>query len=224
MQGLQGNFNRLSLDEAVLMAKRILKVADTSEYDNDIEMFCTDRFIKQKNIQDFQIINTSVDVINGQAELPSGVYRFLAMRFCDQHGNAYGRYYVDQFWLKACNCTVDGHHDNYVGTFQIVGNSIIFKNFEECPKSVKIAYWGYYTDEDNFPLITQDDITPIAYYAAYQVGLMNIERYSQYQIESWKRLAASKTRHVASHAQLRRWQDNRFTIGIQQRQINISLI
>ena len=223
MAGIQGNFNKVSLEEAVLFAKRVLKLKDTSEYDDDIESFCMDRFIKQKHIQDFQIINTSVPVIDGQAEMPQGAYRFLAMRYCDANGAAYGGYYIDRFWLSNCNCNVSGNSENAYQEIQIVGNMLIFKNFTEAPSSVKIAYWGYFTDDENFPMITQDDITGIAYFACFQIALMNPERYNSLQIGEWKKLAERKAAHVASHGQLRRWQDNRHQIGIIQRQINISL-
>jgi hypothetical protein len=223
-QGVQGSFNRVSLEEAVLFAKRILKVKGTSEYDDDIEAFCMDRFIKQKNIQDFEIINAEVNVVDGSAEMPQGAYRFLAMRYCGDNGHAYGAYYIDRFWLSACKCSTSGDNEDAYQEIQIVGNTILFKNFDCAPAKVKIAYWGNYTDDDNFPLITQDDITGIAYFAAYQIALMNLERYSPLQVQEWKRLAIGKTRHVAAMGQLTRWQNNRLQITQLQRQVNITLV
>jgi hypothetical protein len=183
---VQGNYTYISTDLALEIAKMMLQLENTSEFDDDIEKWVNIRLMTKGGVDQFKIQQTSIDVIDSIAALPSGINRILAMRYCDSDGVAYGYHYVDFDWLDACGCQVDGGY-SFGGLFTIIGNNIKFLNVSNAPDKIKIMYKGYTLDGDGLIMIKDYMAYGLACFAAYNIALTHKEKYTQVQLAEYKR-------------------------------------
>lgn len=192
-----GNYTFVSTDLAIELAKMMLQLENTSEFDDDIEKWVNVRLMSMGGVDQFKIQQKTIDVIDGIAPLPNGVNRILALRFCSDDGIAYGVHYVDSDYLNVCGCEVIGGY-SYGGLFTIVGSNIKFISPGETPDKVRVAYKGYVTDGDGLIMIKDYMAWGLACFAAYNIALTHKEKYTQVQLAEYKRNYISQGNMITS--------------------------
>jgi hypothetical protein len=192
-----GNYTFVSTDLALELAKMMLQLENTSEFDDDIEKWINVRLMGLGGVDQFKIQQACLDVVDGIAEMPNGINRILALRYCTDDGVAYGHHYVDMDFLNVCGCEVQGGYA-YGGLFTIMGNNIKFLNPASSPEKVKIMYKGYVTDGDGLIMIKDYMAWGLACFAAYNIALTHKEKYTQVQLSEYKRNYISQGNMITS--------------------------
>jgi hypothetical protein len=193
------------------MAKALLRLDDTNEYDDELERWILARLMSMGGVDMFKVINTTLDVIDGIAPMPNGVSKFLAIRFCDgDNGASYGAYYVDTLFLDSCFCDVDGQRSPYGAVFTIVGNNIRFINPVSAPEKIQMAYKGHVTDGDGFIMIKDYMAYGLAGFAAFNFAITHYERFTQEQRMEFKKIGIGGANHARARQQVEKFMRSGF--------------
>ena len=149
-----GDYLPVQLSDVISEVKSMLEITETTEHDPDLYKWAYDSLYKMNALQTMVIKNVTLDIEDGEADLPPDMLQFLALRFCDEHGRSYGIYLSDFNFLKDCNCSLDGEYESYQSYFMINDSKLVLKyHGEDMPKKVVLAYRGAITDQEGFRVI-----------------------------------------------------------------------
>lgn len=162
-----GNFSYYPLSACVTQAKNKLGIANTTIHDQKLYGYANAALIRMNSLQMMAVRNIDIKVVDGQATLPNGMIRFLAMRFSNDEGVCFGPYIADFAFLRSCGLGLDGDYADYAGFVMINDNVIEFKFPIEAPKSIKVAYIGKKVDEQGFGMIYDYMVEAVMYFICY---------------------------------------------------------
>lgn len=211
---VQGNYTYISTDIAIEVAKMMLELDNTFEFDDDIEKWVNIRLMTMGGVDSFQIQQKTLDVVDGIAEMPSGINRILGLRFCSSEGMPFGVTYIDADFMDTCGCRSDDAY-TFGGLFTIVGNNIKFLNPASAPEKVRIAYKGYVTDKDGLIMIKDYMAYGLACFASYQIALTHTDRYNAMQIGEYKKNFIAQGNMIRSRQALEKFMRS----GLQNEQL-----
>lgn len=184
-----GNFNYYPLDACITEAKEKLNITEGSVHDQYMRLLANRALLRMNSLGMMSINNITIDVIDGEAEMPNGALRFIAMRYCDEDGIPYSQYIADFNFLRQCACDLGGPGLDYSdekSLAMINGNKIIFKYPVEAPKKIKVAYMGRKIDEDGFGLIYDYMVEAVVYFICHQFVEKYPQSYLPWQYMEWK--------------------------------------
>ena len=192
----------IDLTDAVMEAKRKLRITQTSIYDAELEGFASDCLKQVRALSTLIISNTTLDVVQGEAVLPKGFQKIIAVRFCDTDGIGYGNYFADFAFMNQCGCEIYGGEiwGWDVGGMMINGNKIIFANPQNAPSKIKISYKSTLIDGDAYVLMPERSKLMVVYYLAHQFVSVYPKQYETWQYQEWKKEYMAKRDAVISEA------------------------
>ncbi len=171
-----GNYSYVPLMNAVIVAKGMLEMADSSEYDIRMLDFAQKCVLSMNPISLIRLENITIDVINGVAALPEGVIMSLAMRYCDHEGRSVGPYISDVYWLEQNNCCIDDNiGTNWdIGRVTLVGNEYRWVNPAQAPEKIKAAVLKRAISNDGtFTAMIRDYMElAVAYFVCWQMSMI----------------------------------------------------
>lgn len=169
----------ITIDQVITSAKIDLGIVDTNAYDIHLEKWINEGVGRIGSRQVFIKRPAILTINNKRASLPKGFRQFLGLRFLSnqQITNPDGSIsnlnrcgpilYIDQNFVDSCNCgwMYDNYWNNYIPTFEIVGNEIVFHNPIDDGTEVQLSYMGVAIDDDCLYMIHPDYEIPLSAYA-----------------------------------------------------------
>jgi hypothetical protein len=143
---MSGVNKSVPLDDAITEAKWMLGISETTIHDIWLNTQAERILINMSNLNSTAIYNTTLDVVEGEATLPDGMVRLLALRYCDSDGKSYGAYIGDFNFINKSNCSCDNNSDypftEYNTVLMINDSKLLWHSPSDAPSKVRIAYRG----------------------------------------------------------------------------------
>lgn len=222
-----GNLSYVPLYNAVVVAKGMLLLTDTDNY--EIQMIdLAQKAVLGMNPLSLQVLeNFEVDVVNGVATLPEGIVIPLAMRYCTHDGRAFGGYIADVYWLEKACCSVGEESSWDSGIVTLVGNEYRWINPASAPEKIKVAAITRKLDTDgSFTFMIRDYMEmAVASYICWQMSLrlQRVKAYTTYQIEEWKKMWMGERGSVVSGDAQRHFYNHRKSFDLMQKPQRIEI-
>jgi hypothetical protein len=169
----------ITIDQVITSAKLDLGLIDTNAYDVHLEKWINEGVWRIGSKQQFIKRPAILTIQNKRCELPYGFRRFLGLRFLsnveitnpDGSVSTLNRcgpiLYMDQSFVDECNCgwQYDNYWNNYIPTFEIVGNELRFHNPINDGTQVQLSYIGVAVNDDCMYMIHPDYEVALSAYA-----------------------------------------------------------
>jgi hypothetical protein len=200
---MYSTYSTVSIDDVINLAKQRLGILHTTEYDNLLEREI-EKGLHKLNVpsmvkKDMQCI----EICDGKAKLPYGLYKIVGTRFIDENGNCQRMIYADADFAKQCGCDnslIAGNTSfsvtNFFETYQVQDGYIVF------PSSVPfthitISFLKYITNSEGRLQILERYEEALACFAAYWIAFSFKNSISQnwteqQRTELWGHYLASK--------------------------------
>lgn len=214
-----GTYFKVPLSDVIFEASQYLQIKDTNT-DGDFLEILAWRAVKRLNAISSLITDVkTIKVCNGEAILPTNLFRFLWFTVCQPDATsltvdgtnsnpvAYpvNFIYVDTpFLSESCGCDLDCEGGqftpvNYQTVVRINNGKLLFSN-KHFLYFDKIRVAGiYYATDSNGVFVVNDNMVPaIVYRICHEYAVVNIKKYDKYQIEDWRRQALSMSNKVRS--------------------------
>lgn len=213
----------ISIDQVIAAAKMRLRLQDSSDSDNFLELQILYANRNIGSLDSFIVCNQKLEVTDNTACLPANYKEMIAIRFINEQKNVinnkdntltyqYGVYVSQPFFNNyGCDMPKDINYNWLSGTYMIQGNQIIF-NGKMIYKEVWISYLGYNVDELGRPYIFVDAEQCLTAWACYQYALSFPESYTPLQIGEWKKEYAAQRAWVKGTAAARNFKTNKAQI------------
>lgn len=203
------NYNSIPISDCIIEAKSELELSEGTLHDADMYNWAQKALMQMGGLQTMKIKNVKLDIVDGQADLPSDMLKFLALRFCDKDGVGYGVYFGDYNFLSECNCNVNGELMPYGSLVMINDNKIIFRSSDEIPEAVTLAYRGSIVDENGFVSIYPYMSNAIVAYICFRFckKFMHVNRYAV-KLQEWKSTWKAEHDRVVSFGAHQSFQNN----------------
>ncbi len=138
-------------------------------------------------------------ICDNKVKLPCGFNQFIGLYYSDLDGRSInnGLLYFDTSLLNQNNIAYpqNGYFVNYNGSFQIVGDYIIFGSSVQ-HDSVSLIYFGLNVDEDGFMKVYDYYERALTAYICYKYARQNFKEYGQYIIEDFKKEWTAQKNYV----------------------------
>lgn len=197
---MSGVNKSVPLDDAITEAKWILGISETTIHDQWLYVLAERVLIKMGNLNSTAVFNQTIDVIDGEAELPNNVVRLMGLRYCDSNGNVYGAYVGDFAFMESTNCCFDSNTDadpcNLQDIVMINDSKLMWKYPDNAPSKVKIAYRGRRVDSDSFTLIFDYMVDAVKYGIVSEFAIRTPSQYPQWQ--QWRKMYKAAHDRVVS--------------------------
>lgn len=210
-----GRFRPISLSQIVSSAKLQLRLYNTTEWDNYLEMLA-DEGLKHLLTNDQDIISSCVkEIRDGRACLPNGFKRLIAVILTDENGNELALDWADQTLLVNSGLySVNGVDNRWNRISPIQGGHIVFDfpligDAQYC----KIVYMGRNLDEYGLTVAHEMEERAIVSYIAYKFARAYPKQYTAMQIRDWKDEWQNQKRFLQGEAVQRDFQDNKDRIA-----------
>ncbi len=177
----------ISIEEVISRAKVRLKIGNTSEYDDYLEMSISEGLRHLDMLTLYVKKQTILEIQDSKAQLPCDFMKLLGMRILKTvlttsfiNGKMVSNvpipicspiFYVDKTFLNDCACNnIDGNNilQNFRDTMQIVNGYISFNSNSIDEGKVSIAYMGLNVDQQGKILIYPEYERALTYYAMSQ--------------------------------------------------------
>jgi hypothetical protein len=198
--------NSIPIDEIIARAKIQLRVGNTSEHDDYLEIMISEGLRHLDAITLYEKRQCNIDIVDNKAELPKGFQKLLGMRFIKttletQIINGVPTqvpvpscstvFYVDTKFLNDCDCgNLFPFALNYSQTAQIVNGIIHFNSGNIESGVLQVAYMGLNTDKNGRILIYEEYERALSAYACYMFTMAYSEEKSiglaDRYYETWK--------------------------------------
>lgn len=192
--------NYISIEQVIAAAKVRLLLTDTSDADMALEQYVLSGLRKINAIDSYVMRRETLDIENGIAELPCGFVEALTLIYTQPQGEIDGveqtasRYraiYVNLPYLRSQDCNVNGTGLRWQGTYQIVGNHIMF-NSSVTAQTCDLTFMGRNVDDNGILQIPEAYESALTEYACWEYSrsrpYSNIDMggYTNAQIQSYK--------------------------------------
>lgn len=182
----------ISIDEVIARAKIQLRIENTSEHDDFLELMISEGLRHLDALTLYKKKQCQLDIVDNKAELPKGFQKLLGMRFITtvvtteivdgvevetSRPSCSTVFYVDTKFLNSCACENIPGVTDYTSTAQIVNNTLHFNSSNIESGQVQIAYMGLDTDENGKLLIHEEYERGLSSYACGQFTLSYSENY-----------------------------------------------
>lgn len=209
----------ISTDQVISSAKTLLRLTDTSDADNMLDLLIQDGARAIGGVDGFVKRRKTIDIIDGEGCLPEDFYRLFGLRVIrNEHpsdpslpNGYYAGVYVDRAFLYENGCDFDSQMADFTGSFQIVDGKIYF-NGNTSADQVLIAYLAYNKAEDGSMMVNEEWERALALFAASQYALSFPEKYTPMQQQSWYRQWIAKQKWCRGRARVREFQNQRLEI------------
>lgn len=194
---MSGRFTTIGIEEIITSAKMQLRLQNTSEYDDYLDMKIREGARHLCALSIFQKRQCSLEINDGKAKLPKGFFRLLGARFKNltvtvddittiQTGCS-RILYVDKAFMNDCNCNTTDTATilDYSQGFQIVGD-IIHVGSAITAEAIEVAYLSFNTDDSGNIIFYEDYERALSNYACYQYCLSFSENFNQYVVNEYK--------------------------------------
>jgi hypothetical protein len=197
---MSGVNKSVPLDDAITEAKWMLGISETTIHDIWLNTQAERILINMSNLNSTAIYNTTLDVVEGEATLPDGMVRLLALRYCDSDGKSYGAYIGDFNFINKSNCSCDNNSDypftEYNTVLMINDSKLLWHSPSDAPSKVRIAYRGRRTDKDGFIMIFDYMVDAVKYGLCSEFALRYPSQYPQFQ--QWRKMYKAQHDRVVS--------------------------
>lgn len=160
----------ITIDQVISSAKADLGIMDNNSYDVVLEKWINEGVRHLGTNQLFVKRPVILTIQDNRATLPAGFRRFLGMRFksqielINQDGSSSGRtaclplLYLDTSFLNQCGCDTSNQSilTPYIGSFEFIGNEILFRGNIPDGTEVELSYMGFWVNDDCMLLIRPD--------------------------------------------------------------------
>lgn len=179
-------FEEISVEEVIARAKAQLRIMNTSEFDDFLEMLIFEGLGSLDNLLQLVKKQCDIEVCSQVAKFPDDFVKLLAVRMSDGQDNG-TVVYTDTNFLKNCYVDFSGNKNVFSLNegFQIVKNFLHFNSDTNISK-ITIAYLGVNTDEYGRAMIYSKYERALMAYACYMYALAYAEKFNQYIIEEYK--------------------------------------
>lgn len=157
----------ITIDQMISSVRADLGIIDNSFYDILLEKWINEG-VRHLGTNQLFVKKPSVLIVsNNRVQLPSDFRRFLGLRYMQDvvviNGDGTTTtttrcvplIYIDQQFSSECGCNSNGS-GNFLASFEIIGNQIIFKQNVSDGSKVELSYMGFQVD-DNCMLIIRPD-------------------------------------------------------------------
>ena len=182
-----GNYRYVPLSDAVTTAKDMLNISDTTEQDIFLYNMAHKAVLNMNPLSLLFIDNIDIDVEDGIAQMPNNCITYLAMRYCDKHGNPIGPYMADLNFLSMCNCNLTEVGD-YSRLVTYSNDRFVWVRPSDAPARIKVAYMARSLDNQgtNLPMIRDYMEEAVSYYIQHKFVEKFPKKYNTLQYEAWK--------------------------------------
>jgi len=221
---MSGVNKQVPLEDAITEAKWTLGISETTIHDIELAILAQRCLVNLGNLNSTYVANETLDVVDGEAQLPDNMLKLMAMRYCDQDGVSYGAYIGDFSFLDQCGCAVSGSDTDQIQLNQVVmiNNGMLQWMYpENAPAKVRIAFRSRKADKDGFVMIYDYMVDCIKYYLCAEFGLKHIDKYPQWQV--WRKYYKAQHDRVVSFDAFQSFQNNFESIVRQSKPVIITL-
>ena len=226
---MQPRYQDIGINEVVARAKIQLKLQNTSDYDNFLEMAIFEAMGSLGVLSMLVKDECPLDFTDRVAKLPDNFIKLIAIRvdiktdpnsndpITTQIAQCGILLYADVPFMNRCGCN-DGGFFNFnlfnfpYQSFQINKGYVHLNGPSGTIANAKIAYYGTNVDEDGKAIIYSRYERALFNYACYMFTLAHSENYNQYIIEKYESI------WKAQRSMLRA-QDVRFSFETEAREI-----
>lgn len=186
---MNGSQESITIDQVIASAKADLGMMDTSVYDVLLEKWINEG-VRQTGTSDIFIKKPIVlTIYDHKAKLPKGYRQFIALRYFKDSAlhNDDGSLitskqclpivYLDHNFLSECGCHADQWGANYLPSFEIIGDELVFHNHPEDGTKVQFTYLGSNIDDDCLWIIHPDYERGLSAYARWKF----LQAYPEYK-------------------------------------------
>ena len=190
-----GKYKEIDIRDIISSAKMELNI---DNMDNDLYFLkLANEGVRQLDcLSIFQRQEKVLPICDGKVQLPCGFNQFMVLHFCDStQQNSGQQLYLNSPFLKQFNVDTtsiintssrNGFFVNYAGTFQIVGDYIIFGS-ETTATQCNLIYFGLNTTEDGMMKVYDYYERALTAYLCWKFSRQNFKDYPQYIISDFKR-------------------------------------
>lgn len=176
---MPGRFATITEDEVIARIKMQLRLKDTSQ-DAFLSILVNEGLRHLGALSIFKKQECTLEIENGKAKLPSGFYRYLALRSgCD------GIIYADKDYLIGCGCEIPDNIYNWPDIFQIEKGIIYFPS-DFTDTTADLAYLGLNVDDNDRIIVYEDYERALNAYACWNFCLAYSEDYKEATISRYQ--------------------------------------
>jgi len=213
---MPGRYNEISVEEIIASSKMQLRISDTTEHDDYIDMIIQEGIRHLGTLSIFKKRQCDIEIIDLKSRLPKGFHRLLGLRFTKTNtiGNirCFTLLYVDKKFLSDVGCAVNSTNiRNFNQGFQIQHGFIHFNSDIEATEAT-LAFLGLNLDENGNIIIYEDYERALRNYACYQFTLAYSEQFKEATIERYKREWMSQKGWIKGNDAINDFQNNKFEI------------
>lgn len=168
----------ITIDQVISSARADLGIIDNSTYDVLLEKWINEGCRHLSTNQLFVKKPIVLTVTNNKITIPTDFRRLLGLRYLndvtivDVNGNettttrCIPLVYIDQQFAADCGCTNNlNGWGNFIASFEIIENEIIFKQTIVDGSKVELSYMGFATDSNCMMIIRPDFERALSAYA-----------------------------------------------------------
>jgi len=184
---MTGRYSTISVEEVISRTKMQLRITDTSEHDEYLEMMIFEGLKSLRTLSNFIKKQVELDVVDLKAKLPNDFYKLLGLRFRDTNdgGLCSQILYSDTNFLRSCDCDTSlSNVEDFRNRFQIIPGYIILSSGTSA-ETISLAYLGLNMDADGRILIYEDYERALSSYACYMFTNSYADDYKEATIERY---------------------------------------
>ncbi len=195
-----GNYSHVSLEEPITEAKWELGISETTVHDIELQTLAQRALLRMNNLGSINIKTFRLKVIGGEATIPDGVLRIMAMRYCDEEGRSYGDYLADFAFMEECGCSFDKgvFSTPYVSNVMINNGKIQWRYHDMAPEYVNIACRVRTIDGNGFIMIKDYMVEAVKFFLCHRFALKYLEKYGRDRYLEWKKGWLNQSSRVVS--------------------------
>lgn len=190
-----GKYKEIDIRDIISSAKMELNI---DNMDNDLYFLkLANEGVRQLDcLSIFQRQEKILPICDGKVQLPCGFNQFMVLYFCDSTAiNSGQQLYLNSPFLNNYNIDttsiINGSNNSffahYSGTFQIVGDYIVFGNANLKAEYCNLIYFGLNTTEDGMMKVYDYYERALTAYICYKFTRQNFKDYPQYIQIDFKR-------------------------------------